>query len=138
MNINQFLFGNPVYRTLERNLDIQSARLEAASSNLANMDTPDYKAIEVDFEAALNTESTRINPEVPLATNPRHFGVSASSEPAIMTRVSDKPAFRVDGNTVNLDNELMTISQASGSYSASVVGLQRKYAMLATALQGEV
>lgn len=135
MGIESFLFDSPVYRALERNLEFQTKRMEAASSNIANLDTPNYRRVEVSFEQLLDTEFRRVNPEIPLATNPRHFGLSPLADrPVAITESSDR-SMRVDGNSVNMDNELMSLATAQLEYSASVTGLSRKFSLLATAIQ---
>lgn len=137
MGIESFLFDSPVYRALERNLEFQTKRMEAASSNIANMDTPDYRAVEVSFEERLSTEIRRVNPEIPVATDPRHFGLSLLADrPIAITESSDR-SMRVDGNSVDMDKELMSLATAQLEYSASVTGLSRKYSLLATAIRSQ-
>ncbi len=135
MGIEGFLFDAPVYTALERNLEFQTKRMEAASSNIANMDTPDYRAVEVSFEERLSNEIRRVNPEIPVATDPRHFGLALMADrPVAITEASDR-SMRVDGNSVDMDKELMSLATAQLEYSASITGLARKFSMLATAIQ---
>jgi len=140
MGIEKFLFANPTLRVLERSLDIQVKRIEAITSNLANIDTPKYKAVQVDFRDVFATEIRRVNPEFPVATHPGHFGFSETESQARPVRLRERQggAMRVDGNTVDLDREMADLAQAQLQYSASVTALSRKISLIAQALSAKV
>jgi flagellar basal-body rod protein FlgB len=101
---------------LRRQMTISVARQVAASGNLANADTPDYKAVEVTFGQALDS---RLAPAA--TTNPRHLGGGAAAEPRVEEIRDVVP--RRDGNTVQLDRELLTMGRAAGDFSAAQTAL---------------
>lgn len=108
-------------------LRMRAYRHEVLSGNIANADTPNYKAVDFDFAAALQRELRGLNLAAPglARTHERHFaGRVSASHPELMFRVPVQPS--VDGNTVDPDlersqfvkNALMTeatISLLSGS-----------------------
>ena len=57
---------------LRRQMTIAVAKQVASAGNLANVDTPDYKAVEVNFESALDK---RLTP--PVATHAGHFSTAS-------------------------------------------------------------
>ena len=102
------------------------ARQVAASGNLANVDTPNYKAVEPSFADALKgqlqmtaTRANHINP-----ANPNTSG---------MREIKDAVARR-DGNTVELDRELLTMQRASGDFAAAQTALAAKFKLVRYAI----
>ncbi|MCZ7586740.1 MAG: flagellar basal body rod protein FlgB [Deltaproteobacteria bacterium] len=140
MGIDKFLFSDPTTGLLRRSLDVHLKRLEAVSANLANLDTPGYKAIKVDFKKSLATEVRRAHPELPAATQAGHIGYV---DPTVTTRSlefveRDDDSGRVDGNTVDLDREMTELAHAQLQYSASIAALSRKMAILTQALSDKI
>ena len=136
MGIDDFLFTGSTMKVLERSLDVQAKRVEAASSNIANIDTPNYRAVEVDFRNVYEGQMDKTDPEIQLATQPGHIGASIteSEQAPILLKEKDVGAKRLDGNNVDLDMEMSNLAQAQLQYSASVTALSRKLAILAEAL----
>ena len=102
------------------------ARQVAAAGNLANVDTPNYKAMEPTFADALKgqlqmtaTRANHINP-----ANPNTSG---------MREIQDAAARR-DGNTVELDRELLTMQRASGDFAAAQTALAAKFKLVRYAI----
>ena len=62
-------------RLLQRSLDLRSARQRVISSNLANEETPGYRASELNFMDQLHSAHKGQLPVVLAATQPRHFGL---------------------------------------------------------------
>src|SRR4029453_16353828 len=101
-----------VVSALRRQMTIAAARQVAASGNLANIDTPNFKAVEVSFAEALDSQMA-----APAAPHPGPLGQPMTS-PIRTEEVRDTPARR-DGNTVVLDRELLTMNRAAGDFSAA-------------------
>jgi flagellar basal-body rod protein FlgB len=100
------IFSSPSYDGSKMLLDVAIQRQQAIASNLANIETPGYKRIEVDkgfskvFSAALNAGAPQQAPS-----------------PKILTDF-DSPSQRKDGNNVILQDELMSMSKNSAEYEA--------------------
>jgi flagellar basal-body rod protein FlgB len=112
---------------LRRQMTIAVAKQVASAGNLANVDTPDYKAVEVSFESALDK---RLAP--PVATNAAHF--STTSPATISTKEIQGVTPRRDGNTVQLDQELLTMGRAGGDFSAAQTALAAKFRLVRYAI----
>ena len=112
---------------LRRQMTIAVAKQVASAGNLANVDTPDYKAVEVNFESALDKKLTP-----PAATHSKHF--STASPGAISTKEVQGVTPRRDGNTVQLDQELLTMNRAGGDFSAAQTALAAKFRLVRYAI----
>ena len=108
---------------LRRQMAIAVARQVASAGNLANVDTPGYKAKEVNFAETLKNKLTPANSTFPASAN---NGV-------VMQDVEGLPARR-DGNTVQLDRELLTMSKAAGDFSAAQTALAAKFRLVRYAI----
>jgi len=112
---------------LRRQMTIAVAKQVASAGNLANVDTPDYKAVEVSFESALDKSLAP-----PTATHAAHF--STTSPGAISTKETQGVTPRRDGNTVQLDQELLTMGRAGGDFSAAQTALAAKFRLVRYAI----
>jgi flagellar basal-body rod protein FlgB len=112
---------------LRRQMTIAVAKQVASAGNLANVDTPDYKAVEASFESALDE---RLAP--PAATHAKHF--STATPGGITTKEIQGVTPRRDGNTVQLDHELLTMNRAGGDFSAAQTALAAKFRLVRYAI----
>jgi len=118
---------NALVAALRRQMTIAVAKQVASSGNLANVDTPDYKAVEVSFESALDERLAPLD-----ATNAKHFSLSSPGQMSVNEIQGVTP--RRDGNTVQLDRELLTMSRASGDFSAAQTALAAKFRLVRYAI----
>ena len=102
------------------------ARQVAAAGNLANVDTPNYKAVEPTFADALKGQLAM------KATKPGHIN-PASPSPGLVREIPDALARR-DGNTVELDRELLTMQRASGDFTQAQTALAAKFKLVRYAI----
>lgn len=106
-------------------------RQAVAVGNLANLDTPGYRAKDVTFSDALDDQLGTIGMA---ATDARHFGgATASGDPSSL---GDAPglAARRDGNNVQLDRELLNLTKASSDFSAAQTVLASKFRLVRYAI----
>jgi flagellar basal-body rod protein FlgB len=115
---------------LGRQMTNAVARETVAASNLANIDTPGYRARETSFADALNLELAGSGTLA--QTNAAHLGAPASSAPG--TRETIGAASRRDGNNVQLDRELLTINRAAADFSAAQTALAAKFRLVRYAI----
>jgi flagellar basal-body rod protein FlgB len=116
---------------LGRQMTLAVARETVAASNLANLDTPGYRAREATFEDSLETE---LGAAIPLArTAHGHLaGPAAASTPG--THELQGASARRDGNTVQLDRELLAMNRAAGDFSAAQTALAAKFRLVRYAI----
>jgi flagellar basal-body rod protein FlgB len=120
----------------ERALQVKAARLEMISTNIANADTPNFKARDIDFAAVLADASSD---GVPIASTHRtHFaeGPGATSGlDAARFRVPFNTSF--DGNTVEMHVEQAHFGKAAADYQTTLTFLENRIGSLRKALKGE-
>jgi flagellar basal-body rod protein FlgB len=118
-----------VIAALRRQMTVAVARQVASAGNLANVDTPGYRAKEVTFDETLGRKTAALT-----ATNARHAGTARSSESdGILVQDAEGPARR-DGNTVQLDRELLTMGRAAGDFAAAQTALAAKFRLVRYAI----
>lgn len=121
---------------LEQALDVRSARHRTISANIANQDTPGYKATEVRFQetlrAASGTEGIALE-----ATHPSHISIGGSLSPASPVAVlTSGGSARLDGNTVKGEQEMAKLAENNLMYDATVQIIISKFKTLKDAIKG--
>lgn len=106
---------------LTRAMTFRLQRHGAIAGNIANADTPGYRPTQVAFEEALQNASATNNMK-------KLEGIQSQVE------IADDGAPRLDGNTVNLDKQMASLSQNAILYNATAEFLARKFRMIKTAL----
>ncbi|HEY8519039.1 MAG TPA: flagellar basal body rod protein FlgB [Gammaproteobacteria bacterium] len=116
-------------------LAVGARRLEVLAANLANADTPGFKARDVDFRAALATATGERAGRLE-ATHPKHLTAPrASAAPELRYRIPNEPS--LDGNTVEGPLEQAAFAEAAVRYQASLDFLAQRIEGLRKALRGE-
>lgn len=119
-------------------LSLRAARQELLASNIANADTPNYKAKDVDFASALQNAMGGKTAELQVArTANTHLEGSASSSvlgAPVMYRKPVQPS--ADGNTVDMDVERAQFADNALRYEASVKFVSERLKGILAALQG--
>ena len=115
---------------LGRQLTRAVQRQAAAASNLANLDTPGYRAKEVRFTDALDQELQGASLST---TNQRHLGGAPSAASASVEDAAGL-APRRDGNNVQMDRELLALTRAGGVFSAAQTMLAAKFRLVRYAI----
>lgn len=134
---SQSLFSGSI-ATLQKTLNIGSLRHKVLTANIANIDTPNYKAFEVVMEDALKRNNRSAGPIELVRTRPRHLSGRHSSSNPIKIKAADPPAinFRADGNTVDLDRTMGKLAENTILYRIAAQMIRRKFQGLKNAIQG--
>ncbi len=120
---------------LERALDIRSEQHRSTTANVANQDTPGYKATEVNFKEAMD-DAFQSTPSAPLmTTDSEHFSgtihlartnrlhipsvAQAASAPSYVVE-SKARSTRLDGNNVNAEMEMAKLAENNLMYNATI------------------
>lgn len=115
---------------LEEIIKTSAFRHKVLASNIANADTPGYKAKDVPFSQEVNNQVIGMS-----ATNPDHFqGTKNPKEVKGMVPVERSAG--PDGNNVALDMELAKMTENGLMYEAGVKLLSRKLMMYKNAVRG--
>ena len=119
-------------------LGLRAHRQQILASNIANADTPNYKARDFDFSTALkDAVAGRRSGNLPLATTSlRHLTGSLDDGPAhLMYRTPSQAS--ADGNTVDMDVERAQFSENAIQYEAGMRFITGKIKTMLTAIQGQ-
>ena len=119
-------------------LNLRSARQELIASNIANVDTPNYKAKDIDFAKTLQGAMSGNTVKLQMAgTAPHHLssspGENVMGAPVMFRNVVQPSA---DGNTVDMDVERAQFADNALRYEASVKFVDGQIKSVLTALQG--
>lgn len=120
----------------EQALILRTARASVLASNLANADTPNYKARDIDFKTALAEAAKASSGSALKTTHHRHMSAhSRVSDLRLSYRWPLQPS--LDGNTVDAQVERSAFMENALHHQASLSFLQGKIEGLRTAIRGE-
>jgi flagellar basal-body rod protein FlgB len=119
----------------DKALLVRSRRAELLASNIANGDTPGYKARDIDFKAALANIQNQGNQGLKL-THSNHIQLSSQiAGTDVQYRIPNQSS--LDGNTVDSQLEKSAFAENALRYQASLTFLDMKFKGLKAALKGE-
>lgn len=135
------MIGGLFDRTIDllgNSLDLRAQRQKLLSSNIANQETPGYRAVDIKFEDELRKKEAVTNGQagVTLArTSALHIpGVSGiAGEPAVLDRATDIEGY--DMNSVGIEGEMVRLSENSLMYATSAKMLKSKFNILMAAIR---
>ena len=126
---------NNIFGIHEQALLLRSKRNELIAANIANADTPGYKAQDINFQKLLSKQVS--SQEVLTTTNPSHIRAGARSQgiPEVIFRRPVQPS--LDGNTVSVDYEKAEFAKNAIGYQAAVSFISGEIKDMLTAIKGE-
>lgn len=122
-------------------LSLRAERQQVLASNIANADTPNYKARDIDFGSALKQALSTSGGAVPTLakTSPAHLGGASGATTAsgvpLLYRTTAQGS--VDGNTVDMDAERNQFADNALRYEASITFAGGELKKLLAAIQGQ-
>jgi len=123
---------------LERSLDLRSLNHRVLASNIANMDTPNYKA----FELIVADEMKRYaEPAAPIAfvrTHANHLPGKTQSSNEVQLKTAKAPDFslRGDGNTVDIERTMGKLAENTLLYNTATQLIAKKFNGLKNVIKG--
>ncbi|MDY6986503.1 MAG: flagellar basal body rod protein FlgB [Thermodesulfobacteriota bacterium] len=131
------IFGRP-FSTVEKVLDLRSVKHNLIASNIANSDTPNYRAFDLIIQEELGKSLQRDNITQLKRTQPDHLPATKvtldNTRPKIVATSPLTP--RGDGNTVDIDEMMAKLSENSLHYTALAQILSKKFTALKYAIEG--
>ena len=125
------LFSGTI-NTLEQALNFAATKQKVISNNIANADTPRFKAQEVSFKQVLDEE---VNTFSANRTNSRHFAFSAKDQTS-MTIYSKNTSYNNNGNSVDIDKEMSDLATNQIYYNAVTERISSKFQTLQNVVKG--
>lgn len=113
-------------------INFRNLRQNLITSNIANAETPGYKAKKLDFESALSRaldiEGLRQN----AANDPGHFASGKGAVSRVRADVYDNPDVNMsnDGNTVDMEREMASLNENTIMYKAALELINKKLGAL--------
>jgi len=108
---------------VERYLDLATSQIKLTVANMANVDTPGYRAVGMDFEAEMREAMAGVD----------------QGRPARQVRVRevDRLIARPDGNDVSMDRESLNLAEAQLKFKIGVTVLRERNQMLMDAVHAD-
>ena len=125
------LLENP-FGIHERALAVRNQRLELIAGNIANADTPQFKARDLDFKKILASE----NPTPMAATHAKHYQTGELENPGGLVYLVPYNS-SVDGNTVEISVEQAKYGEAAADYQTTLQFLEGRISGIRKALRAE-
>ncbi len=123
----------------QRALDLRSQRHEVLLSNIANADTPGYKAFDLMVEEALSRQAPKGEQLQMQRTEGGHLPTGGTRSYDIQpqqVQLNGQVTLRGDGNTVDMDREMSSLSSNQLQYRLSTQILSKKFTALHNIIKG--
>lgn len=121
------------FRTIEKSLDFATAKNRTITSNIANVDTPHYKAKDVIFKDVLSDAMAR--PIQAKRTHEKHLPFS-NERHTFRTIHRRDTVYHHNGNNVDIDKEMADLAKNQIYYQSLIDRLNGKFRSLQTVIRG--
>lgn len=119
-----------------QSLKLQAQRAQVLATNIANADTPNYKARDIDFRAVLAASEAAAAPMKMSTTSPQHLTTETTPPSAqLQYRVPLAPS--LDGNTVDVQIEQAAFAETTVRYRSSLEFVNDTFRGLLLAITGQ-
>jgi flagellar basal-body rod protein FlgB len=122
---------------LERSLDLRGARQQVIAANIANEETPKYRAKDLNFGQALADAQKGKLSITMVSTNPQHIGPKGTGYQQVQGHIEEVPAgdLPLDANTVNIELEMAKMSDNAQQYNTAATIISMKFRGLLNAIR---
>lgn len=128
------IFDNSMMSLLRQGLDAGSMRQRTIANNVANINTPGFKKSYVSFEDRLK-EAIDSKGGPLKGSHPMHIGVAAKETRPEVKQVKGT-TMRLDGNNVDIDEEMVNLAAATVQYDVVAQGLIDRFNILGLVISG--
>jgi len=131
------IFGKTI-SLLERSLDLRSLNQRVLASNIANMDTPNYKAVELEVAEEMNRTKEPQRTIALVRTHVNHIPLKTRAHHGVKLKAAKAPDFslRGDGNTVDVDRTMGKLAKNTLLYNTAAQLISDKFKGLKNAMKG--
>jgi flagellar basal-body rod protein FlgB len=129
---------NKTMSLLERSLDLRSLNHRVLTSNIANMDTPNYKAFELIVEEEMSRYSEPATKIPFVRTHANHLPGKTQPSNQVKIRAAKAPDFslRGDGNTVDIERTMGNMAKNTLLYNTAAQLITKKFNGLINVIKG--
>lgn len=125
------IFDNTV-SLLEKSIDFSAKKNDIIVNNIANVDTPNYRAKNVEFQNVLNRELQHLKAR---RSHEKHLPFSTETNNSYVTE-QNKYVYRHDGNNVDIDKEMAQFAKNQIYYQSVVDRLNGKFGNIQNVIRG--
>lgn len=125
------LFDNSI-AGMTKAMDLTWRRNEAISSNIANAETPGYRAVDVNFASELEQAFSKESRELK-KTDSKHLDLETNESAHLVADLSG--ATRADGNNVDIDLQMGRLTYNAGRFNVGAALVRRKMQQLREAIR---
>lgn len=126
------MFGGTI-QTLEKSMDYASLKNKTIGNNIANVDTPNYKAKDVQFKDVFSKQMSSIDAK---RTNSKHISFSSYDTSRYSVTSNGSTQYNHNGNNVDIDQEMADLAKNQIYYQALVDRLNGKFRSLESVIKG--
>jgi flagellar basal-body rod protein FlgB len=108
---------------IARYLDLATSEAKLTAANMANVDTPGYRAVGMDFEAEMREAMTDVE--------------KGSAARRVRIKTVDGLIARPDGNNVSMDREGLNLAEAQLKFKTGVALLRQEYQRVLDAIHSD-
>jgi flagellar basal-body rod protein FlgB len=131
------LFESQPINLLEKALAGSSLRHKVISNNIANINTPGYKKMEVSFEDELAVAAQSENRQHGMSlTHPKHIAPANKTPEPNQIRKIENTSLRTDGNNVDIDAEMAAMTKNNIFYNTVAQRINGYYTNIKLAIKG--
>jgi len=135
MSIEKLLFSDRAGILLKKGLDVEMMRNSVIASNIANADTPGYKAKNINFEKTFQDALGSKDQLKMTKTDSRHLSVGMETLKRVQPEVTvEQDPARPDGNNVSVDKEMTKLADVQLGYDALVTAMMKRGGILKAAI----
>lgn len=127
MDVNS-ITNDPTMQSLKMTLDMAAMKHQAVASNIANVNTPGYKRMDLapSFQVQFQAAMEKLQQGQPVINKPK----------ATITESPEGGLERFDGNNVNMEQELIDLMDNQSKYKLAAKLLAQRYSGIKAAIQG--
>jgi len=128
---------NRTMQLLHRTLDLRQARQRVIASNIANEETPGYRATELNFQDSLQAAQRGRGLVTLAVTQGRHIGPRGDSFQQVPGKLGAVPAgdLPLDANSVNIELEMAKMSDNAMQYNSAAAIMAIRFRQLMGAIR---
>ena len=129
------------FKVIEKSLNAYSTRANAIADNIANVNTPNYKRKDVQFENLLEEALEDSGSSLEgLSTNEKHFDISKKMKLEGLSAkliLENSTSMRNDGNNVDIEKEQAEFAKNNIRYQLATTRMSQKFNVLKSVIKGK-
>ena len=118
---------------LTKAMDLAWKRNEAIAANIANAETPQYRAVDLNFGSELERAFNSTEQQDLLRTDSKHLDITNKSEARLVADYSGTT--KADGNNVDIDMQMVSLADNSGDFAKAAQLIRRQIGLVRTAIR---